>query len=236
MSTVLAVIPARGGSKSIPRKNIKLLAGKPLIAWTIEAALQSQMFSRVIVSTDDKEIAEVARDWGAEVPFMRPVELAQDNIPGIAPILHAIEWLAVNEQDQSDLVMCLQPTSPLRIAQDIQSALELQFDKNADGVVSVCPVKDHPYWMKQLNSDGRMCDFMTLDRPVLRRQDLPLVYALNGAIYLAPRDVLLVRKTWYTDKTYAYVMPPERSLDIDTVWDWWMVELALKEKHESATN
>lgn len=235
MLKVLAIIPARGGSKRVPRKNVRDLCGKPVIAYTIEAALESSVFSRIIVSTDDDEVAGVAKRLGADVPFMRPPELAQDDTPGIEPVLHAVCWLDEHERYRPDYVMLLQPTSPLRTAKDIEAAVQLAQKKQADSVVSVCSVDQHPYWMKQITEDGRLVDFLLLDRAYTRRQDLPSVYALNGAIYLARREVLLKQQTFYTDRTYAYIMPPERSLDIDIPWDLYLADLILKDrvKHES---
>lgn len=227
---VLAIIPARGGSKSIPRKNVIPIAGKPLIAWTIESALRSQQLERVIVSTDDMEIARIAREWGAEVPFMRPTTLAQDDTPGIAPILHAIEWLAQYQAYQPDYVMCLQPTSPLRTTEDIEAAIQLILQRQTDSVVSVTSVEHHPYWTKKITGNGYLTNFLDLDRLYTRRQDLPEVYALNGAIYLARRAILLKQQIWYTDTTSAYVMPQERSLDVDTRWDLYLTELILKDR------
>lgn len=228
--TVLGIIPARGGSKSIPKKNIALLCGKPLIAWTVEAALRSSALSRVIVSTDDKEIAELVRQWGAEVPFLRPDELARDHTPVVEPVLHTVRWLDEHEGYCPDYVMVLQPTSPLRTAQDIEAAVQLAWERQADGVVSVCPVYYHPYWTKSVTEDGRLTDFLALDRTYTRRQDLPPAHALNGAIYLISRKVLLERQTFYTDRTYAYVMPLERSLDIDMPWDLHIAGLILKDR------
>ncbi|MGB0383249.1 MAG: cytidylyltransferase domain-containing protein [Ardenticatenaceae bacterium] len=230
MNKFVGIITARGGSKSIPRKNVKLLAGKPLIAWTIEAALQSDGLNRVIVSTDDQEIAQVARQWGAEVPFMRPAELAQDETPSIFAILHTVNWLDKFESYQPDFVMCLQPTSPLRTAQDIDAVIELTLQKKVDSVVSVTPVDHHPYWVKKVDDNGRIHDFVTLNQPISRRQDLPAVYGLNGSIYLAHREVLLERKGWYTEQTLGYIMPPKCSFDIDTPWDFYLVDLILKDR------
>jgi len=232
---ILSIIPARGGSKSIPLKNIQLVAGKPLIAWTIESALRCPLLSKIVVSTDDLQIANIALDSGAEVPFLRPPELAQDNTPGIDPILHAIRWLDEHDGYRPDYVMVLQPTSPLRETQDIEAAIQLAIKKQADSIVSVSQVAHHPYWTKTVLADGRLTDFLSLDHAYVRRQDLPPVYALNGAIYLARRDVLLERQTWYTDHTYAYIMPPERSLDIDTPWDLYLADSILKDRrlHEN---
>ena len=225
---VLAVIPARGGSKGLPKKNISSLAGRPLIAYTIDAALQARLLDRTIVSTEDPRIAEVARRCGADTPFQRPPKLAQDDTPGIDPILHAVRWLAEHEGYCPDYVICLQPTSPLRIAEDIDNSITLVLEKDADGVVSLCEAKEHPYWTKRVTEDGKVVDFTPLDKAYNRRQDLPPVYALNGAIYLARRDVLLEQQTFYTDHTYAYIMPIERGLDIDTPWDLYLAELLLK--------
>ena len=229
MSKIIGLITARGGSKSIPRKNIRLLAGKPLIAWTIEAALQSDGLSRVIVSTDDEEIAGVSRKWGAEVPFMRPAELAQDDSAHIPVLIHAIEWLEQVEGTTVDYLMLLQPTSPLRICQDIELAIELALDKNADSVISVCEASTHPYFTRRITSDGKLRDFVPKPDGYLRRQVLPPAYAWNGAIFLVRRDILIEKQTIETEHTYAYVMPPERSLEIDTPWDLYLADLILSD-------
>jgi CMP-N-acetylneuraminic acid synthetase len=230
----VGIIPARGGSKGIPGKNLKPAAGKPLIAWTVETALAATSLDRVIVSTDSLEIAEVARRHGAEVPFMRPADLAQDDTPGIEPVLHAALWLEENEGYHPDLIMLLQPTSPLRIPEDIDRAIELIREKSADAVVSVTPVEAHPYWMKQIDGAGRMTDFIKLDQPIDRRQDLPEVYVLNGAIYLARYEALVEQKTFYADNTFSLVMPVERSLDIDAPWDLYLADLILKDRRRNA--
>ena len=234
MGIVVGLITARGGSKGIPRKNVKLLAGKPLIAWTIEAALQSRSLSRVIVSTDDEEIAHVARQWGAEVPFMRPAELAQDYSPHMSVVTHAIRWLDAEQAAQPEYIMLLQPTTPLRNVHDIDLAVALAVEKEADAVVSVSSIQDHPYLSKTITEEGNLLDFLPKPEGYLARQSFPPVYSLNGAIYLARRELLLEKETWYTSQTLAYVMPPERSLDIDTPWDLYLANLILKDrsKHE----
>lgn len=230
---VLAIITARGGSKGIPRKNVKLLAGKPLIAWTIEAALECSGLSRTVVSTNDSEIAQICRKWGAEVPFMRPAKLALDNSPHMDAILHAVEWLMIHENWYPDYVMLLQPTSPLRTAQDIDAAVALAIQRNADGIVSVSEAPAHPYLIKGIKEDGSMFDFMKKPEGYLHRQSFAPAYVVNGAIYLARRDVLLTRHTWYTERTYAYIMPPERSLDIDTPWDFYLADLILRDRQRN---
>ncbi len=234
MIDVLGLIPARGGSKGIPGKNIAPVAGRPLLAWTIEAAHASGRVSRLIVSTDDQSIADVARQYGAEVPFLRPAELAQDDTPGIEPVLHAVRWVEENEGYRPEYVMLLQPTSPFRSSEDILAAVELAQGRQADSVVSVCLAHHHPFWTKSLDGDGRMQEFIKLDRPYLSRQNLPDAYALNGAIYLVRREVLLAQRNFYGNVTYGYVMPAERSIDIDSPWDLYLADLVMKDRDSHA--
>ena len=229
---VLALITARGGSKGLLQKNVLSLAGKPLIAWTIEAALQTRRLRRVLISTDDEEIAQVAREWGAEVPFIRPPELAQHDSDHISVVEHAIHWLEEHGAACSDYIMLLQPTSPLRTAEDIDAAIQIAETRDAIAVVSVCPTKHHPYLSKRVLEDGTLINFVSSDVTDLRRQVLPLAYALNGAIYLNRYKSLLDDRTFLPRSTYAYIMPPERSLDIDTPWDFYLAELLLRDKHE----
>jgi len=224
---VLAVIPARGGSKGIPRKNIKKLSGKPLIAWTIEAALKAPSINRVIVSTDDEEIAAVAEQFGAEVPFKRPIAIARDDTPGLDPVLHAIE----NSPD-SDWVLLLQPTSPLRSVDDIEGIIKLCQEKGALSAVSVAEVGKHPFWMYQRSSDMRLQPLIPNRGEITRRQDLPSVYVLNGALYLARPDWLIENQGFIGPETLGYVMPVERSVDLDTPLDWLWVEYLIERLHE----
>jgi CMP-N,N'-diacetyllegionaminic acid synthase len=228
-----AIIPARGGSKGIPGKNLRPAGGKPLIAWTVESALAATLLDRVIVSTESPEIAEVARRCGAEAPFLRPADLAQDDTPGVAPVLHAMRWLADNEEYRPEMIMLLQPTSPLRIAEDIDRAIDLAVEKIADAVVGVTRVEEHPYWMKRMDPDGRLADFIETDQTIDRRQDLPELFILNGAIYLARYELLLEQETFYTKNTFALVMPVERSLDVDAPWDLHLADLILKDQLRS---
>ena len=220
----LALIPARGGSKGIPRKNIKPIAGKPLIAWAIEAAFRSQLLQAVVVSTEDERIAEVARQWGAQVPFLRPPDLAQDDTPGIDPVLHALEQLP-----EFDAVLLLQPTSPLRTTEDIDTCIRLAQHTQASSVVSVSEPETHPYWTYRLGTDQRLQTLIDVP-PISRRQELPPVYAMNGALYYARVDWLRRHRTFVTSETVAYVMPPERSVDVDTLLDWKLAELLLQEQ------
>ena len=226
---ILGLIPARGGSKGLPRKNIKLLLGKPLIAWTIEQALTSKYLDRIIVSTDDKEIAEISKKYGAEIPFMRPKELAEDNAKGIDVVLHAIDWFRGNDKrKQYDLIMLLQPTSPLRSSEDIDKAIELLFLKKAKAIVSVCEVDHHPLWANTLPEDGCMKDFIKQEIMNKNRQELPVFYRLNGAIYLSYCNYIKEQKSFFNNETFAYIMPRERSIDIDNEIDFRLAEIFIK--------
>lgn len=219
--TVLALIPARGGSKGIPRKNIRPFCGKPLMQWAIDVALAADYVDQVVVSTEDPEIAEVAKAGGAEVPFLRPAELASDTAPGIAPVLHALEQLP----HVSD-VLLLQPTSPLRTSADIEAIAALRQRSGRESAVSLTPSAKHPAWMYSLNQDERLESLLQFNGAQCR-QRLPPAYLLNGALYLASRDFLLREQSFIGDDTVGYVMPAERSVDIDTPLDWKWAELLM---------
>jgi CMP-N,N'-diacetyllegionaminic acid synthase len=212
--TVLAVIPARGGSKGIPRKNIRDLCGKPLIAWTIEEAKKSKYIDRLILSSEDLEIIEVAKEWGCDVPFVRPTELAQDQTPGIDPVLHAIEQLPPYQY-----IVLLQPTSPLRSVGDIDGCIEQCVSNKVSSCVSVTEADRSPYWMYLLDEKNRMRPLLDSRQTINRRQELPAIFALNGAVYVAKSDCLTVSRTFVTADAVAYQMPKERSVDIDTEMD-----------------
>lgn len=225
---ILAIIPARGGSKGIPHKNIKEVNGRPLIAYSIGEAKKSRYIDRLIISTENKQIAEVGKKFGADVPFMRPAALAQDSTPGIEPILHALDWFT-QRKERYDYVMCLQCTSPLRTQEHIDQAIEGLIDRNKDSIVSVCESKVLPFWMKKI-SGGLLKDFLDSVPFYARRQDAPAVYQLNGAIYMARSEVLEARKNWYTENTLPYIMDEESSMDIDTPMDLKFLEFLLREK------
>jgi CMP-N,N'-diacetyllegionaminic acid synthase len=227
----MAIIPARGGSRAVPGKNIRPVAGRPLLAWTIDAAREARAITRVIVSTDSVEIAEVARRHGAEVPMMRPSGLARDDTPAIDAILHAVDWLHDHEGYCPDYVSVLQPTSPLRTAADIDAAMAVLRARSAAAVVGVCLAPHHPQWMKRVEDDGAISSLFEFDES-LPRQQLPPVYVLNGSLYLVRRDVLKERRSLYAEKTYPYVMPIERSLDIDTAWDLQVADLVLSARRQ----
>jgi len=224
--TILGLIPARGGSKSLPRKNIRPLLGKPLIAWTIEQALVSKYLDRVVVSTDDEKVANISKKYGAEGPFMRPKELATDEAKGIDVVLHAIDWIE-KSGNSYDLIMLLQPTSPLRTSEDIDKAIKLLFSKKAQAVVSVCEAEHHPYWSNILPENGCMRDFIKTENMNKNRQELPVFYRLNGAIYLACWDYLKNERSFFGKNTFAYIMPKERSIDIDNEVDFELARILM---------
>jgi N-acylneuraminate cytidylyltransferase len=223
-NTVVAVIPARGGSKGLPGKNLRAVGGRPLIAWSMEAAQGSRHIDRLVLSSDDEEIIAVARKLGLEAPFIRPGELATDCSPIEDALIHALGELAVSY----DYLVLLQPTSPLRRAGDIDGAIEACHASGAPACISVCETPKSPYWMVRLDDEGRMHRLLDWDGPRHRRQNLPLVFAPNGAVYVAQVPWLIEHRTFSGPDTRAYVMPPERSLDIDTELDLLLVEALLK--------
>lgn len=220
----LALIPARGGSKGIPRKNIRSIGGKPLIAWTIEAALAATGIDAVVVSTEDAEIADVARAAGAEIPFLRPAALAADDTPGIDPVLHALAMLP-----HYDSVVLLQPTSPLRRTRDIECVLALAANLDPPSIVSVCKAAEHPGWMYRMETDNQL-ERLPLFPEAARRQDLPPVFSLNGAIYYARTDWLAAQRGFVGPGTLGYTMSDEDSVDIDGPLDWRLAELLLADR------
>ncbi|TDN65784.1 N-acylneuraminate cytidylyltransferase [Halothiobacillus neapolitanus] len=222
IGSVLALIPARGGSKGLPGKNIRPLKGRPLIGWSIEAARTSRYVSRVVVSSDDEEILAVARDQGAETPFRRPASLAGDATPSMDVVLHALDQLA-----EFEWVVLLQPTSPLRLSADIDAAIEQCLKTNAPACVSVCEAPASPWWMFEVGAECRMRSFLPAEQRPVRRQDLPDLYALNGAVYVAKTEWLRTSRSFLTEETVAYVMPPARSVDIDTLFDFQLAECLL---------
>jgi CMP-N-acetylneuraminic acid synthetase len=226
---ILAIIPARGGSKGVLRKNIRVVAGKPLIAWTIEEAKKSEYIDQLIVSSEDDEIIAVAKAFGCEVPFVRPMELARDETPGIAPIKHAINFY-LNNGVYFDYIVCLQCTSPLRMVNDIDGAIELALRSNADSVVSVCEAEHSPYWMKKVDEKGCMSNFIDDGIKYTRRQDLPKVYRINGAFYMATPELILKTNDWYSKGTKAFIMDKLRSIDIDSELDFLVVDAVLQKK------
>ena len=231
---VVGFVFARGGSKGVPRKNLRTLDGKPLIAHAILCGLASRRVRRVVVSTDDQEIAEVARQWGAEVPFMRPAALAQDDSPHLEVILHALAWLEQNQDYRPEWVLLLQPTSPLRSGRDIDEAFALARAQGAASVVSVQQAPSPPHLLQTIDGQGRLKPFLPPGPGYQRRQDFPAVYALNGAIYLTRRGMIMEKRVLLDQETLALVMPAERSLDVDTPWDFHLARLVLEDLHGRA--
>lgn len=221
---VLAIIPARSGSKRLPGKNIRRLSGVPLIAWTIRTAIAARVFDDVLVSTDDKEIAAIAREYGASVPWLRPGELSTDTATSVDVVLHALStW--ESEGGGAASVMLLQPTSPFRSTETICRAVELHMQAGNPPVVSVCPVKAHPAWCFRVDGEGCMHRYASDNAPPARSQDLPPAYQLNGAVYLATADDLRSEQSFLCSRTRALVVThPEESIDIDDAWDWQLAE------------
>jgi CMP-N-acetylneuraminic acid synthetase len=214
--TFLAIIPARGGSKRLPRKNVLELADKPLIAWTIEAALGCPFLDEVMVTTDDDEIAKVARLYQASVPFLRPADLATDSAASFDAIKHAIDFYKHDLAREFDFVVLLQPTSPLRSASNISEAIEILTEKNADAVISVCESEHSMFWMNTLPVDKSLTKFLSDKVKNHRSQDIPKSYRLNGAIYICKSSRLIEEKSFFIeDNIFAYVMDKKKSVDID---------------------
>jgi N-acylneuraminate cytidylyltransferase len=212
---VLGLIPARGGSKGLPGKHLLPAGGKPLLAWTIEAARGARVLDRLVLSSDDDAIVTTALEYGCEAPFRRPPELATDEAASIDVVLHALDQLP-----GYDLVVLLQPTAPLRSATDIDAACERLVASGAPACVSLCPVEHSPYWMYRLDEADRLRPVAELPPDVTRRQRLPRAYLLNGAIYIARVEWLRESRNFVGEETVAYVMPAERSIDIDTRADF----------------
>ncbi len=217
----IALIPARGGSKGIKRKNIKLFNNKPLIYWSIKMALESDYIDRVIVSTEDEEIADIARTFSAEVPFIRPASLAQDHSKGIETVLHALE----NLSDVANILL-MQPTSPLRKHNHIKEIFNLKSKLNFDSVVSVCLAKKHLDLFFSLDSRNRIIP-STKNLKLAPRQAYPDKYVLNGSLYLSTKEFILRSKSFITSNTIGYIMPEEYSIDIDTQLDWDIAEFLM---------
>lgn len=226
---VTALIPARGGSKRLPGKNIKLLNEKPLIAWSIETAAVSKYIDRVTVSTDDKEIKQVSEQYGAEVPFLRPEHLSNDHASSFDVIKHAIDCLHLDQPNE--LIVLLQPTSPLRLVSELDTALEFFMIKNAKGVVSVSETEHSPMWSNTLPESGCMSDFVRPEVQGKRSQDLPKFFRLNGSIYIYETLALLEQaKIFFDENVYGFETSLETAVDIDTALDFLVAETMLKHR------
>jgi len=230
-SKFLGVITARGGSKRLKRKNALLLLGKPLIAYVIEAAKKSKLLDRVIVTTDDEEIANTAKEYGAEVPFMRPDELATDTASSEDVVRHAVEWLEKNEGYNCDFVVTLQPTSPLVDGSHIDTCIEKMTELNCDSVISVIETPYPPYWMYKENAD-RLKPFLQdkIEYDNKHRTELEKTYQANGAVYVTKRDVLMNENRIIGKDCGFIVMNRKDSIDIDTIYDFKVAETIIQER------
>ncbi|MBI5401570.1 acylneuraminate cytidylyltransferase family protein [Candidatus Wolfebacteria bacterium] len=225
---ILGIITARGGSKSIPRKNIKNLNGKPLIAYTIEAAEKSRLLTRFVVSTEDAEIVAVSKQLGASVPFIRPMELAQDDSASIDVVIHAINWLKDSLTEKYDYIMILQPTSPLRTAEDIDACIEKIIDTGADSVISMMKLVDFsPLKLKKIEGDTILPLLQDEGKLASRRQEAQDIYKRNAAIFLTKKG-LIMKKDLFGKISRPYIMPIERSVDINELVDFELAEFWLK--------
>jgi len=222
---ILALIPARSGSKGVLDKNIRMLGQKPLIAYSIEAALKSSSINRTIVTTDSEVYGSIAKNFGAEVPFIRPAYLAEDNTASIDVVLHALEYL-FEKGDHFDAVCLLQPTSPFRTEDLIERAVEQFTDSGADALISVLPVPHeyNPHWIFEPTEDNYLTIATGEETIIKRRQDLPPAFIRDGSIYITKTSVLLGKKSFYGDKLTYIVNDPNLSVNIDTEQDWKKAE------------
>ena len=226
---IIGIIPARGGSKGIPRKNLIKLMGKPLIQYTIEQGLESHYLNKVVVSTEDKEIANLSKSLGAEVPFLRPKKLAEDNVVSIDVVQHTLKKMEEIDKKKYNIIVLLQPTSPLRKSDDIDNGIELLLRGKADSVVGVVRTHTHPFRMKRVVNDGWLINYIDQGFEDMRpRQTLPPVYVRNGTLYISWRSVVL-SGTMVGPNCMAYIMSKERSIDIDSKFDLIIAENILKE-------
>jgi N-acylneuraminate cytidylyltransferase/CMP-N,N'-diacetyllegionaminic acid synthase len=224
---MIAIIPARGGSKGLPGKNIKLLDGKPMIAYTIEAAKKAKNINRVIVSTDSKEIAKIAKEFGAEVPFLRPTHLATDTALAVDNYIYTIDRINNESIIQEESIVVLQPTSPLRTVTDIEGAIDLFFDKKADSVISFCE-ENHPIkWHKNVKEDGSIEPIF--EETIANRQDEVPTYYPNGAVFVFNFSFLKLKK-YYSKKSYAFIMDRLNSVDIDVIDDFEYAEFLIEKR------
>lgn len=224
---VVAVIPARSGSKGIPNKNLVELGGKPLISWSIEAAIKSKCIDKIIVTSDGDDILEVASQYDEVVLVRRPEELAQDNTPTAPVIVHALNELTI-DQKSYDYLILLQPTSPLRTAVDIDGAFESIVKSEANSLISVVEPSHHPLKCFKANDDGFIEGLINNEHPFMPRQELPKVFQPNGAIYIISIEAFLQSESFFTDKTKAYIMPANKSIDVDTMEDIQQIEQQIK--------
>jgi len=233
---ILGVVPARGGSKGIPQKNIKLLLGKPLIAYTIIEALKSKLLTKVIISSDDRKIIRIVKKYGGEAPFVRPKELATDKSLALPVIQHAVRKMEKIEKIKYDYVVMLQPTTPLRTAEDIDQALKKLIKTKADSVISVVNVEaNHPWRMKKIVND-RLVDYGKEEVENMPRQSLPPVYIRSGDIYAVKRKVLMADNTFRGKDCRPYLMSEGGTVNIDSEIDFKLAEILLSKRKKDVRN
>lgn len=215
---ILYVVTARGGSKGVPRKNIKLLGGIPLVAYKIIAARKCHYDSRIIVSTDDEEIAEVSRKYGAEVPFLRPAELATDSASSADVVMHTMKWVSENSDEKYDYVCLMEPSSPFASYKDFDKAIELVIEKDADTLLGMKETEVNTVFIHSLDEKGGLSEFYHAikDLPSIRRQDQKKEYTMNGCMYIAKWDYFMKNKMFHSENSVPYIMPEEASIEIDT--------------------
>lgn len=230
---MLAIIPARGGSKGLPGKNLKLLDDMPLIYYSIKAALDSKLINRVIVSTDNEEIASIAKNFGAEV-FMRPANLAEDDSMVIDTYLNVVDLIFQQHSKPIVSFVSLLPTSPLRTSKDVDEAIKIFNDKNANSVISVVEASVPLHWHKQITDNGQLKNFLPEFDTIKNRQELKKAYVPNGAIYVFKTEVLRLERQYYTNKTYPFIMPKERSADIDDDFDFEWAKYLFKKNNKNS--
>ncbi len=227
---ILCVIPARSGSKCIPNKNIVDVAGKPLIAYSIEAALESKYIDRVIVSTDSREYADISIRYGAEVPFLRPEKLADDHVHSVYPVINCLETLKDEEKYNPDIIVMLLPTSPLRMAKHIDESVEIYLEKKSGSVVSVTEATKPPQYIKRINN-GLLQPYEEMaEGPNFQRQQLEKLYEGNGSIFITSITSLLEENTFHGQQVYPYIMDKRYSIDINDKFDLEIVRLILEKE------
>jgi len=219
MMRVLGLIPARGGSRDIPRKNLRVLGGKPLLQHTVEAALAARGLSRVVLSTEDEEIVALGRQYGVDVPFLRPAELARDDTPTLPVVLHALTWLE-RVGDRFDAICLLQPTHPLRRPEHVDACIALLEQTDADAVMTVLrvPPAYNPHWVYFVDASGHLALSTGARQPIPRRQELPAAFHREGSVYVVRRDVVMTQQSMYGDRLVGYELDPAQSVNIDG-WD-----------------
>ena len=224
---IICTICVRKGSRGVPNKNLRKIQGKPLLAYSIDQALQSGQFAHVVISTDSEDLAEAARFYGAECWFLRPPELASSEAAKVPAIRHALLESERKFDEKYDVLVDLDATSPLREVTDINNALDVFFRENADNLITASPARKNPYFNMVEKVDGQVTKVKNINKGIVRRQDAPDVFDMNASIYIWKREVLITRDDIFGDKTSLYVMPEERSIDIDTQLDWDVVEFLI---------